>query len=61
MCFIAKDLGIEDKLISKDSIKYYLTNDKIYIDALHPNQRGEQEEYCNDIISAVRDWAAKKK
>lgn len=60
MCFIAKDLGIEDKLISKGSIKYHSTNDKVYIDALHPNQRGDQEEYCNDIISAVRDWQLRK-
>lgn len=61
MCFIAKDLEIEDKLISKDSIKYHSTNDKVYIDALHPNQRGYQEEYCNGIISVVKDWAVKKK
>jgi len=61
MSIIAKDLGIEGKLISMDSIKYYQTRDKIYIDALHPNQRGVQEDYCNDIIITVKNWVKKIK
>lgn len=61
MSFIAKDLGVDGKLIDQDSIKYFSTSDKIYIDALHPNQRGCQEDYCNDIINAAKIWSDNKK
>ncbi|BDX37998.1 hypothetical protein CYCD_13530 [Tenuifilaceae bacterium CYCD] len=59
MSIISKDLGI-DKLIDKNGIKYYATENKIYIDTYHPNQRGSQKEYCNSIIGIVRDWSQKK-
>lgn len=60
MSIISKDLGINDKLIDKNGIKYFATENKIYIDTYHPNQRGYQDVYCNSIISIIRDWSQKK-
>lgn len=46
------------------SVNYYLKDNKIYIQAYHPAQRTSttgvsQEQYCNDIILAVKTWATK--
>lgn len=60
MSIISKDLGIDNKLIDKNGIRVYSTENKIYIDTYHPNQRGAQEEYCDSIISTIRDWSQKK-
>ena len=59
MSIISKDLGI-DELTEKNGIKYFATDDKIYIDTYHPNQRGSQEDYCNSIINIVKDWSLNK-
>lgn len=46
------------------SIVYYQKDGKLYIQAYHPAQRSSstgvsQQQYCDDIISAVKNWALK--
>jgi len=45
-------------------INYFIKNGKIFIEAYHPAQRTSstgvtQEQYCDDIITAVQVWAEK--
>jgi len=61
MSIIANDLGI-GPLIEKNGIKCFATNEKIYIDAYHPNQKSiPQQIYCDSIINTIKDWATSKK
>lgn len=61
MSVIVNDLGI-GPLIEKNGIKCFATNEKIYIDAYHPNQKSiPQQVYCDSIINTIKDWATSKK
>ena len=57
------DMGItNEEMIKNGSANYIIKDDKIIIDAYHPAQRPSttgvsQEQYCNDIIAAVKIWA----
>jgi len=47
---------------TQGSANFFLNDNKIYIQAYHPAQRTSstgvsQEQYCNDIILAVKTWA----
>ncbi len=52
-----KDLDLRKELMQKrGSIDFILKNNRIYIDAYHPSQRRiSQEQYCDDIITTVKE------
>ena len=58
------DLGLSRKdAIRFKGINYFIKDKKILIEAYHPAQRTsttgvKQEMYCNDIITAVENWAS---
>lgn len=52
------DIGVELSQFKKfGTLKYFVSNGKLFIDAFHPSQRAiKQNEYCNDIINVVKSW-----
>ena len=59
--YIQEDLELSKfPKIEKDLIWYYLLDDKIVIDAYHPASRINNEQYCNSIIDAVKEWSNNK-
>lgn len=55
------DLHLSDVSANKQgNTKYFIKDNKIYIQAYHPSQRTvSSEQYCNEIILAVKTWAEK--
>jgi hypothetical protein len=56
---------IEDLQIDENNkrtiggMEYFPINERLYINAYHPNVRGKtisEEDYCNNIILASKDW-----
>lgn len=63
--YFFNDLPIPfDNKITNGKTAYYPSNDKLYIHAYHPSVRGNtinEEDYCNDIILAGKDWVERWK
>jgi len=63
--YFIKDLNFDKETRKiKGSVHYYFDKDKLYIDAYHPNVRPKtilEEDYCNEIIFAAKDWIQNKK
>jgi hypothetical protein len=63
MNFFQKDLGLEDKNYKKaKSSPYFKQNNKLFLNVYHPAVREStisKEDYCNDIINAVKKEFAK--
>jgi 3'-phosphoadenosine 5'-phosphosulfate (PAPS) 3'-phosphatase len=56
--YLFADLGISAQLQKHNTVNYAIKDNKIFIDAYHPSQRMvKQDDYCNDIITAVQLWA----
>lgn len=50
----------DDEKYHQGNTKYFINDNKIYIQAYHPSQRTvSSEQYCNEIILAVKTWATK--
>jgi hypothetical protein len=60
------DLGFKrEEMVKHESLNYIIKENKIYIDAYHPAQRTNstgvtKQQYCNDIINAVKVWVSTK-
>jgi hypothetical protein len=57
------DLGFKrEEMVKNGSLNYIIRENKIFIDAYHPRQRKSttgvsQEQYCDDIINAVKIYS----
>lgn len=47
-------------LKSKPTNNSYIVNGKLFINALHPANRGKRETYLNNIVDAAREWYLQK-
>jgi hypothetical protein len=59
-----QNLGFTGEQMERNgSNNYIIKDEKIFIDAYHPAQRPgttgvSKESYCNDIITAVKNWSS---
>ena len=50
-----------ESLKSNPTENSYIVNDKLFINAKHPGNRGNGETYINNIITATKGWTASRK
>jgi hypothetical protein len=61
LSFLLDDLNLnKENLKSLNSIEYIIKDQRLIINAYHPNQRTiNREDYCNDIINLAKDFIKK--
>ncbi len=56
--YLYDDLGLSNfQKKGNYPVDYYTSNEKIIIDAYHPAARIDKEQYCDSIVSSVKEWS----